>query len=86
MDIAIKGVINTPPMPASEDPGEKRIKFLLFRETERDEISCVSSLRFNPASVKLAVGTKAILFGDWVTALPSGTTTPVFQFSRITLT
>jgi hypothetical protein len=85
MDTMIKGVINTPPKPGSEDPAEKRITFLLLRETERDEISCMSSLHFNPASTTLAVGTKVVLFGDWVTALPSGTAIPLFVFSRVAL-
>jgi hypothetical protein len=82
MDTNLEGIVRTPPAPASEDPAEKRIKFLLFRETEQEEISCMSSLRFNPTSIKLAVGSKVILFGYWVTEQVSGNTTPEFYFSR----
>jgi hypothetical protein len=71
MDVTITGTIKTRPRPASNEPNEQRISFMLFRDQEWDEVACVSSLQFD-GGIKLGQADKVTLIGAWVSDNSNG--------------
>jgi hypothetical protein len=65
MDATITGTIKSRPQPASSEPQEQRITFLLFRDREWDEVACTSSFQFD-GGIKPGLGDKVTLLGAWV--------------------
>jgi len=76
--IKLKGIVQSKPQLPSK--GQEHTAFFLYRDKIYDEISCVSSIRFNK-SMKWKRGNKLVLCGKWDCALVSGKPLPLFIFN-----
>jgi hypothetical protein len=76
--IKLKGIVQSKPQLPSK--GQGHTAFFLYRDKIYDEISCVSSIRFD-GSTKWKQGDKLVLFGKWECALASGKPLPFFIFN-----
>jgi hypothetical protein len=78
--IKLKGIIESKPQLAGKD--QEHIAFFLFQNKTYNDISCVSSMRFDMSS-KWKMGDQVVLFGKWEHALVSGHPIPLFIFNSV---
>jgi hypothetical protein len=84
MDTTITGTVTWKPDPESDDATEGLMMFSLLRETEGDEILCMSSMEFDRGGVKVCLGNKVTLCGAWVVDNATGSSEG-FLFHKATV-
>jgi hypothetical protein len=77
----LNGIVKSKPQLPDKD--QRHVAFFLYRDKTYEEISCVSSIRFD-TSTKFKRFDKVVLLGKWERGLVSGQTMPPFLFNSAT--